>query len=97
MANISNAINMSFRVDKNLKKEADALFKNLGLNTSVALNMFLTQSVREQKIPFNITMLAPEPGKELQEALNEAEEIRKGNLKVKKFNDIDSLMTDLND
>ena len=42
MANISNAINMSFRVNKKLKKDADKLFKELGLNTSVALNMFLT-------------------------------------------------------
>ena len=46
MANISNEINMSFRVDKNLKKQADDLFKKLGMNTSVALNMFLTQCVR---------------------------------------------------
>lgn len=52
MANMSNAINMSFRVDKNLKAQADELFKNLGMNTSVALNMFLTQSVREQALPF---------------------------------------------
>lgn len=52
MANISNAINMSFRVDKKLKEQADDLFKNLGMNTSVALNMFLTQCVREQIIPF---------------------------------------------
>ena len=43
---------MSFRVDKNLKTQADELFKNLGMNTSVALNMFLTQCVREQSIPF---------------------------------------------
>lgn len=46
MANISNAVNMSFRVDKTLKNEADKLFKSLGLNTIVALNMFLAQSVR---------------------------------------------------
>ena len=47
MLSMSNAINMSFRVDKNLKKQADELFKNLGMNTSVAINMFLTQCVRE--------------------------------------------------
>ena len=46
MDKISNTINMSFRVDKSLKKQADELFKKLGMNTSVALNMFLTQSVR---------------------------------------------------
>ncbi len=42
MLSMSNAMNMSFRVDKNLKKQADELFKNLGMNTSVAINMFLT-------------------------------------------------------
>ena len=52
MSSISNVTNMSFRVDKNLKEQADILFKNLGMNTSVALNMFLTQCVREQGIPF---------------------------------------------
>ena len=45
----TEAINMSFRVDKNLKKEADKLFKELGMNTSVALNMFLKQSVKAGK------------------------------------------------
>ena len=40
MTSITNAINMSFRVDKYLKKEAGILFKKIGLNTSVALNMF---------------------------------------------------------
>lgn len=52
MASISNSVNMSFRVDKDLKKQADELFKNLGMNTSVALNIFLTQSVRQQALPF---------------------------------------------
>ncbi len=52
MAKISEPINMSFRVDKELKRQADKLFKELGLNTSVALNMFLAQCVRNQALPF---------------------------------------------
>ncbi len=52
MAKINEAINMSFRVDKELKKQADTLFRELGLNTSVALNMFLAQCVRNQALPF---------------------------------------------
>ena len=71
MENISNAINMSFRVDKGLKKQADELFRNLGMNTSVAINMFLTQCVREQQIPFTISMQSKEPSKQLKEALKE--------------------------
>ena len=76
MANISNEINMSFRVDKTLKQEADELFRNLGMNTSVALNMFLTQSVREQGLPFTPNMLV-QPNAELLGSLLEAEDIRR--------------------
>ena len=52
MAKINEAVNMSFRVDKELKQRADKLFRELGLNTSVALNMFLSQCVRNQALPF---------------------------------------------
>ena len=52
MAKINEPINMSFRVDKELKQKADKLFKELGLNTSVALNMFLAQCVRDRALPF---------------------------------------------
>ncbi len=55
MAKINEAINMSFRVDKDLKQQADTLFRELGLNTSVALNMFLAQCVRNQALPFTPT------------------------------------------
>ena len=72
---ISNSTNMSIRLDKNLKKEAETLFKNLGLNMTTAINMFLTQSVREQSIPFKSTM--EKPNKKLLKALQEAERINK--------------------
>ena len=65
--------NMSIRLDKDLKKEAETLFKNLGLNMSSAINMFLTQSVREQSIPFKATM--EKPNKRLLKALKEAEKL----------------------
>ena len=81
MANISNAINMSFRVDKKLKSQADELFKNLGMNTSVALNMFLTQSVREQSIPFIPSMKVP--NSRLISAIKEVEAIESGKIKAK--------------
>lgn len=95
MANMSNAINMSFRVDKNLKTQADELFKSLGMNTSVALNMFLTQSVREQALPFTPNMVAPEPSNELKEALKEVEDIEKGEIKVKGYHNINTFIEDM--
>lgn len=55
METIANTTLMSFRVNKDLKNSADALFRSLGMNTSVALNIFLIQCVKEQGIPFPLT------------------------------------------
>ena len=93
MANISNAINMSFRVDKNLKQQADTLFKKLGINTSAALNMFLTQSVREQSIPFVPTMNVP--NERLLKALQEVEDIESGKVKAKRYKTFEDALKDL--
>lgn len=51
--------NVTIRVDDELKKQADALFADLGMNMSIALNVFLRQAVREQKIPFSISKNVP--------------------------------------
>ena len=56
MANISN---VSFRIDSELKSQADALFSQLGMNMTTAFNIFLRQSVREGCIPFDITINTP--------------------------------------
>lgn len=52
-------INVTFRVDDELKKQADALFAELGLNLSTALNIFLRQSVRDQQLPFVVSKNTP--------------------------------------
>ena len=93
MDNVSNEVNMSFRVDKDLKKEADKLFKNLGLNTSVALNMFLKQSVREQAIPFTASMSVP--SKRLLEALKEVEDIESGKIEAKRYASFEDVLKDI--
>lgn len=87
-----NAINMSFRVDKNLKKQADELFKKLGMNTSVAINMFLTQSVREQGIPFVPSIEIPNA--RLLRAMEEVELMENGKIKPKKYNNFKEAMED---
>ena len=54
-----NSVNVTFRVDENLKAQADALFADLGMSLSTAFNIFLRQSVREQQIPFSISRNIP--------------------------------------
>lgn len=41
-------------MDENLKLQSEELFKDLGLSLSAAINIFIKQSVIEQRIPFDI-------------------------------------------
>ena len=52
-------VNVTLRVDEDLKKQAEALFSELGLNMTTAFNIFLRQSVREQQIPFKVSKNVP--------------------------------------
>ncbi len=49
-------INITIRIDKELKKEADNLFHELGMSFTTAVTVFAQQAVREQRIPFDITL-----------------------------------------
>ena len=51
--------NVSFRIDSDLKTQADTLFSQLGMNMTTAFNIFLRQSVREGRIPFDVTLNTP--------------------------------------
>jgi DNA-damage-inducible protein J len=54
-----STVNVTVRVDSNLKKQADTLFSDLGMSLSTAFNVFLRQSVREQQIPFAVSKNVP--------------------------------------
>ena len=51
---MSQQINVNIRMDRNIKEQADALFKDLGFNLTTAVNTFVRQCLREQGIPFQI-------------------------------------------
>ena len=46
---------INIRIDDSLKKQAEILFEELGLNMSTAFNVFIRQSIRQGGIPFEIT------------------------------------------
>lgn len=72
--------NVTIRIDEDLKKQAEDLFSDLGLNMTTAFIAFIKQSVREQRIPFMLTRNIP--NKETQSAIEEIQELKK--LKNKK-------------
>ena len=68
-------INTSIKIYEETKREAQKLFKDLGLSLSTAINIFLKQAIREKGIPFYINSL-PE-NSELAQAFEEARQIKK--------------------
>ena len=84
--------NISIRMDSDLKAQADALFTELGMNLTTAFNIFVRQSLREGRIPFEIKL--ERPNRETMAALLEAERIEK-DPSVKGYRDLDELFADL--
>ncbi len=68
-------VSTNISIDADLKAEAQALFADLGLDLSTAVNIFLRQSVRTSSIPFEITRATPNT--DTVAAMNEFFEMKK--------------------
>ncbi len=84
--------NISIRMDTELKAQADALFTELGMNLSTAFNIFVRQSLRKGRIPFDVSL--NKPNKETVAAMLEAERVAR-EPSVKGCTDLDELFADL--
>lgn len=47
---------LSIRVDSDDKKKFETFCSEAGMNVSVAVNMFMKKVIREQKIPFEVSI-----------------------------------------
>jgi DNA-damage-inducible protein J len=55
---MAETTNLNIRIDKELKEQAEVFFSELGLNMSSAFNIFVRQSLRQGKIPFELSIVA---------------------------------------
>ncbi len=85
--------NINVRVDSTLKKEAEALFNDLGLSMSSAINMFLRSAVSHDGIPFEVRRQAPNA--ETKAALDEYEEMKKNPGNYKRYESFDELLDEV--
>jgi DNA-damage-inducible protein J len=74
------------RIDEKTKKQAEKVFKRMGLTTSSAFRMFLIRTVAEKRLPFD-----PQPNRETVEAMRELK--KSGG---KKYVTVADLIADLN-
>ena len=86
-------VNMSIRMDTELKKQADAMFADMGLNMTTAMNMFLRQVVRQGRIPFEIA--TDIPNAETLAAMKEMDDMISGKIPAKRYTSTKELFEDL--
>ena len=86
-------VNMSIRMDAELKKQADAMFSDMGLNMTTAMNMFLRQVVRQGRIPFEIA--TDIPNAETVAAIKEMDDMLSGKIPAKRYSSTKELFEDL--
>lgn len=82
---------LNVRMDEDLKRRFDSFCAEVGMNASVAVNLFVKTVIREQRIPFEITTA---PNQETRAAIEETEkDLKRRNLKS--YDDVDEMMKEL--
>ena len=84
--------NFSVRMDSDIKKQCEALYGELGMNLTTAINVFLRQSLRVGGFPFEVKL--DQPNKESMAAMLEAERIAK-DPSVKHYTDVEDALREL--
>lgn len=78
---------LNIRIDGDLKEQAKEVYKDMGMDLTTAVTIFLKQSVREQRLPFR-------PSREPIENVIARYEVENG--LTAKVNSVEELMEKLN-
>lgn len=82
-------VSTNITIDADVKKQAQELFADLGLDLSTAINIYLKKALAEQGIPFEVTREVPND--ETVSAMNEVKQMEMHPEKYTGYKDIDSL------
>lgn len=86
-------VSTNISIDPKLKENAVSLFAQFGLDLSTAISLFLQQSVREQRIPFEIRLEVPNATTKA--ALAEYEEMKKDKNKYKRHSSFTEILEEV--
>lgn len=80
------------RIDENVKKQANELFSQLGLDMSSAMNIFLRQCILRGGLPFTVEL--PQYKSDVLEAMEEAKRITHDS-NEKRYNSFQEVVNDI--
>ena len=85
--------NITMRMDEDLKAQLQELVSNLGMDMTTFFTIYAKQEVREQRIPFMISMDIP--NEETKEAIEEVRQMKQNSSMGKSYTDVDEMMKEL--
>ena len=83
--------NITMRIDEDLKLQLQELVSNLGMDMTTFFTISAKQAVREQRIPFAISMDVPNA-----DTIRAIDDVRYGRNVSRSFSSVEELMEDLN-
>ena len=83
--------NITMRIDTGIKAQLQELMSDLGLDMTTFFTMAAKQAIREQRIPFPISMEVPNA-----DTIKAIEDVRHGRNLSRTFSSVEELMEDLN-
>lgn len=86
---MATTTNFTVRMDSDIKKQCEAIYGELGINLTTAINVFLRQSLRAGGFPFDVRL--DQPNKETMAAMLEAERIAR-DPSVKRHSDVEEAL-----
>lgn len=89
---MANTTNFTCRMDSDVKAQSEALYRELGVNLTTAITVFLKESLRVGGFPFDVRL--SKPNKETVAAMMEAEGIAH-DPSVKKYADVEEALAEL--
>ena len=89
---VKSDTNMNIRTNQSIKRQAQQIFTELGLDMSTAVNIFLRQVVYHKGIPLDVFRVRP--NYTTLEALEEGDRML-NDPNTKQFTSVDELFTDL--
>ncbi|MBD5526679.1 MAG: type II toxin-antitoxin system RelB/DinJ family antitoxin [Lachnospiraceae bacterium] len=83
--------NITMRIDTGIKAQLQELMSDLGLDMTTFFTMAAKQAIREQRIPFEISMNIPNA-----ETIRAIDDVKHGRNLSRSFSSVEELMEDLN-
>lgn len=82
-------MSISIRLDSEVKEQAQQVFSNLGMDMTIAINIFLRQAIQYQGLPFDVRL---DENRKLLQVLTDLDQNRNMS---QSFESVSDLMEDL--